>query len=184
MVPDHGLTLVVAPTSEPVTLGHAKSVCRVDTTDRDAEIAGYILAARQDVERITGRAIVTQTWRMTMDAFPAGAFELPLAPVASVTSITYTDAGGAEQTVAGANYALDATTTPARIALVNGASWPTTAAHPGAVKVLFVAGYDTASVPEPLRMAIALLTRFYLDANADDEKAAMRLLDRQRVHWQ
>jgi uncharacterized phiE125 gp8 family phage protein len=180
---NYGLQLVSGPTQEPVPLAFAKSVCKVDTADRDAEIAGYILTARQDVELITGRALLTQTWRMTLDAFPAGSFELPLAPVASVTSITYTDSAGAEQTVPGPNYVLDGTTTPARVVLAPGASWPAAAARPGAVKVLFVAGYDQASVPEPLRMAVALLTRFYLDANADDEKAAMRLLDRQRARW-
>lgn len=157
MSPDHGLQLVTGPTAEPVPLGVARAHCKIDGSDDDAVLTTYILAARTYVERITGRALMTQTWRMTVDEFPEYSLELPLSPVASVSSVTYLDAAGATQTVSAATYVVDTSSVPARLALADGAAWPTPAVRPGAVSITFVAGGTLAEVPEPLRQAIVLL---------------------------
>ncbi len=91
----YGLTLVTAPTSEPISLDEAKIHCNVDLANayHEGKLQSLIKAAREKVETDTGRAIVTQTWDFTCDLFPSGvcAMHLPKSPVSSVTSVKYYD---------------------------------------------------------------------------------------------
>ena len=63
--------LVSGPATEPVSLAEAKLHLRVDFSDDDALISAYIIAARQKAESITRRALITQSWNLVMDQFPA-----------------------------------------------------------------------------------------------------------------
>ena len=67
----YGLVPIVAPYAEPVHLDDAKLHLRVEVTDDDALIRTLIVAARNHAEIFTGRALVTQTWDLKLDAFPA-----------------------------------------------------------------------------------------------------------------
>jgi len=64
------LELVTGPSVEPVTRDETKQHCRIDTTADDAYIDGLITGARDFVERLTRRAIITQTWRLVFDRWP------------------------------------------------------------------------------------------------------------------
>ena len=155
-----GLTLVTAPAAEPLTTAEAKTHLRVDNSEDDVYIGALITAARQEVERYTGRALVTQTWDLTLDAFPwgNGPIWLPRPPVQSVTSISYVDDAGATQTWATANYRVDITGETARIEPAWSLNYPTTRGIVAAVTVRFVAGYGAAAaVPALMVHAIKLL---------------------------
>ena len=76
-------TLIAGPGEEPVTLADAKAFCRIDSSDEDALVSALIAAARLQVESLTGRALVTQTWRLTMTCAPR-LVELPVIPAASL----------------------------------------------------------------------------------------------------
>ena len=111
------------------------------------------------MEAVTWRALIQQTWVLTLPAFPAVIY-LPKPPTASVTSIAYIDTAGASQTLSTDIYALDSRQEPARIVTKFGQVWPATRAqNENAVTVTFVAGYgaSASSVPEPLRHAVRLL---------------------------
>jgi uncharacterized phiE125 gp8 family phage protein len=58
--------LIAGPGEEPVSLAEAKAFCRIDGTDEDALVSALITAARLHVESITGRALLTQTWRLIL----------------------------------------------------------------------------------------------------------------------
>ena len=60
----------VAPATEPVTLAEAKAYLRLQHDSEDALLAGLVRAAREEVERSTGAALIDQHWRMTLDAWP------------------------------------------------------------------------------------------------------------------
>jgi len=64
------LTQTVDATTEPVTLAEAKQHARIEITDDDTLISGMITGARQLVERMTNRALITQTWQLTLDQWP------------------------------------------------------------------------------------------------------------------
>ncbi len=93
--------------------------------------------------------------RFTADAFGT-ALVIPVSPVISISSVTYVDADGATQTLAGSAYALiDKTETPT-LYPVYGTEWPTVRDFPGSVVVTFDAGYGEAmeDIPAPLRQAV------------------------------
>jgi uncharacterized phiE125 gp8 family phage protein len=152
------LKLFAAAGTQPVTLAEAKAHLRVDTTDEDALITAFIVAATEMAEQHTGRALMTQTWDMTLDKFP-DALELTRTPVQTITSVTYYDTAGALQTLAAPGYVLDAADGDdyAHITPAYGSEWPATRDQVNAVSVRYVAGYaNAAAVPESIKAWIKL----------------------------
>jgi uncharacterized phiE125 gp8 family phage protein len=147
-------TLVTPAASQPVTLTEAKAQCRVLHTDEDTFLTGLIAAATAHVEKQTGRAILPQTWRLTLERFE-DEITLPQSPLRSVASVKYLDAAGAEQTLPSSFYVADTTSTPGRIVLAADKDWPVTADSPNAVVIEYEAGY--AAAPAPIKHAILLL---------------------------
>lgn len=170
------LTLVTAPAAKPLTLAEAKAHLRVDGSDDDDLITALIAAATAHIDGRDGwlnRALVSQTWDLTLDAFPGanrfnpyGAIQVPLPPLISVTSITYVDTAGATQTLSSSLYTVDVKSTPGRIVPAYGKTWPSTRDQVNAVTVRFVAGYadsgaspaDPAdNVPQAIKQAMLLM---------------------------
>lgn len=189
------LELVEAPAAEPVSLAEVRTqIGRASGfTDHDTMLTGMISAARELVESITGRALVTQTWDWVLDGFPGAVgrpLRLPLPPCQSVTSITYVDTAGATQTWASSLYQVDNPTGPraqhARIQPAYGQTWPSTRREMGAVTVRFVAGYEDSGgspaevvdAPQPLKQALLMLIAHWYDHR--DAVAALQL---QPVPW-
>lgn len=83
------------PALEPVSLTEARAHLRVTSTAEDALIERLVAAARAEIERLTRRALVLQGWRLYLDAWPPGrVVRLPVAPVASIDSVTVYDGDG------------------------------------------------------------------------------------------
>jgi uncharacterized phiE125 gp8 family phage protein len=165
-----GLTLITAPLTYPVTLAEAKAQCRVDSDDENALLDGLIAAATDYVEQYTGRAIIAQTWRVTLDEFTTSLL-LPKGPVQTVTHVRYFDSEGAEQTVLAGDYTLDNASDPAWVVINSDASWPETQSGVNMVKVTFVSGYP--AVPAAIKQAILLLIGQWFDQRADVSEKAM-----------
>lgn len=146
------------PAAEPLSLTEAKLHLREPSAADDALVTALIAAARSQVENYVHRALITQTRELKLDCFPA-CIELPFPPVASVTSVKYTDLNGAEQTVAGGDLDTDVNSSPGRVQPAYGSTWPSTRPGFNAVRVRYVCGYGAAGsdVPEPLRYAMRLL---------------------------
>ena len=157
------LIRIAAPASEPLDLATAKLHCRVDGNDDDALVTALIIAAREQAEHETGRALITQTWELVHDVFP-DAFVLRKAPIQSVTSIKYLDSTtGAEQTLAPADYLLDKDSEPGYVVPGYGKAWPDSYAVPNAVRCRYVCGYgDAAAVPQAIKqwMLLAIGTMY------------------------
>jgi uncharacterized phiE125 gp8 family phage protein len=149
---------ITAPALEPVTLSEAKLHVRVDGSTEDALITALIVAARQLVEEQSGLALITQTWEIRLDAWPALLY-LPRAPLLGVTSVTYTDDAALTATLAATAYTLRTGTQPGSL-LFDADLLPTvTLADVAGVKVRYTAGYGAAAanVPQAIRQAILLL---------------------------
>lgn len=87
--------LVTPPASLPVTVAEARDHCRVDHTDEDAMLTAYISAAVAHLDGwrgVLGRAIMPQTWAVTVD--DAGDYVLPMPDVTAAeidgTALTIT----------------------------------------------------------------------------------------------
>ncbi len=174
------LKLITAPATEPVTLTEAKLQIRQDGSDEDALITGLIATVRSHVETITRRALITQTWELVLDQFPAeDEMEIPLPPLQSVTSLKYKDDAGVENTFALSNYYVDVDSLPGRLVLLTGITWPSTTLYAAnAIRTRFVAGYAAAAnVPAPIKQAILLLVgHYYENREAVTELAGIQLL--------
>lgn len=155
------LALVTGPSLPVVSVAEVKEQSRISETEEDDLIESYIDAATAYLDGrdgILARALVTQTWDYSLPWFPAeSCIALPLAPVQSITSITYKDENGNPQTFAGANYFLsgDKNWQP-QVHLAYNATWPSARDEPDAVTIRAVYGY--AVVPKPIKQAVVLLT--------------------------
>ncbi len=144
--------LITSSTAEPVTLAEAKLHLRVDDNADDVLIGALITAARQHAEHDTRRALVTQTWKLVLDAFPESVITLDRAPVSAVVSVVYTDLNGVSQTLAPGGYQLDAVTEPCRLVPAYGNRWPATREQINAVAVTYTCGYGAPeAVPESIK---------------------------------
>lgn len=162
-----GLTRTTAPTVEPITRAEAKAHSRVTVSDDDEYIDALIEATRDRIENHTKRALLTQTWRLTLDSFPLGRRDiiLPWSPLQSVTSITYVDTDGNTQTWASSNYSVDTGATPGRVRLAYDVLYPSIRHQPNAVTIIFVAGYGSAAsaLPAGIVHACKILCGHYYD---------------------
>lgn len=182
------LTLVTAPAALPVTLSEAKAQLRVDHSDEDALISALIASAVAQIDGPDGigYAMQAQTWRLTLDAFPA-VIRLPMRPVVSVSAITYVGSDDVTATFPAESYRVVIAGGTALIEPVHGVSWPSTKDVLGAVNITFVAGVGA---PDPLKLAILMMiTDAYENRAAQDAKdlkpnrAVESILSRYRVGW-
>ena len=169
-----GLKTIIAPVQEPVTLQEVKEYLRVDDATDERVVRPFIETARRFCEEHTGRALMTQTLQLFIDAFEdrydplwegmrTGPYlnyyknyvVLPRSPVTSVTHVkTYNDSDEAT-TFAASNYYLDNVREPSRVVLRTGETFPTSLRVANAIEVQYVTGYTSAyNVPEPIRLGI------------------------------
>lgn len=151
-------TLVtVEPAEEPLTVAEAREQCLIDDAEFDGSLSGFIAAARQHVEAWTGLKLVTQTVVMRADSFKVLA-RLPVAPIASVSSVTYLDSDGVEQTLSTDVYETVLIGQAPTIRLKLDQAWPSYRPVSDAVRVTAVAGYGlAAAVPDDIKQAMRLL---------------------------
>jgi uncharacterized phiE125 gp8 family phage protein len=142
----------------------------------DSLITDLITTARQHVENVLRRSLITQTWDLWLDAFPYRDYiEIPLPPLVSITSIKYYDTANTEYlfplapAAASTAYYVDVISNPGRIGLAYGVQWPqmTLRSYNG-VDITFVSGYGAAaSVPKAIKQAMLLLiAHFYENREA------------------
>jgi uncharacterized phiE125 gp8 family phage protein len=148
--------VTVDPAAEPVTLAEVKQQCEIDHDDRDDLLDSYITAARQHVEKYCASPLVTQTVVLRAGSF-RDLGRLPVGPIQSVTSVTYLDGTGAEQTLSTDVYEAVLIGLEPSIRLKVNQSWPSALSVIDAVRVTAIAGYGAAGViPVPIKQAIML----------------------------
>jgi uncharacterized phiE125 gp8 family phage protein len=152
------LRVVTPPSSEPITLAEAKKHLRLEGDEDDDYVGTCILAARQHVEEVCWRGVVTQTREAVLERFPDGeAAVLPGGNLQSIDSVTYLDAAGDPRVMEDTEYETDDVSVPGRLVLAHGAAWPATRCQWDAVRVRYVVGWDVADVPAPIKQAVLLL---------------------------
>jgi uncharacterized phiE125 gp8 family phage protein len=152
--------LLTGPAVEPVSLAEAKAFLRVEHDDDDDVIAALVTAARSYAEAQTRRALITQSWRLTRDAWPeTGRIAVRPAPLQSLEAARVHDGGSEPVVLDVAGFFPDV----AGSQLVFAPSYESWALpRPGraaGIELDVTLGYGDAAVdvPEPLRQAIRLL---------------------------
>jgi len=186
-----GLALSVAPTVEPVTAAELHLHMRT-TPAEFPDAAAYITDARSEIETRTGVAMLTQSWRLALDRWPAGgeswwdgtrdgsiaelysnaqrSIALPRWPLASVTSVKVYDEASNETSVTVADtFDVDPYSIPGRMTLKAGQTWPIGLRAANAIEIIFVAGYTSAAnVPPPLKRAVKQLAAYNHSHRGDE----------------
>lgn len=125
-------------------------------------ITSIIQAAREHVEDITRRALLTQTWELYLDEFPEDDFiKIPFGNLASVTSVIYKNSDGTETTMTVTTDYLVETNGEGigRIVLPYGESWPSDTLYPSnPITIKFVCGWTAANlIPKTIIAALKLI---------------------------
>lgn len=156
--------LVTAPLVEPLQKTEVKAHLRVDFADDDAYIDSLIVAAREQVEHETKRALATQTWDLYRDWFSCQ-MRLPFGNLQSVASIKYFDTEGVEHAVDPSVYHVVTWEDPGRVVQAYGKSWPSaTLRTVGGVVIRFTCGYGTpAAIPAALKQSMLLRIGHWYD---------------------
>lgn len=180
--------LITPPASLALSLADAKDALKIDTDDQDAQVEAWVAGITAHAEHLTGRAFVTQGWRVTLDAFPA-AIELPHPPIIAVASVKFIDTNGVQQTLNPSDYVLDKESEPGYLVPAPGKSWPATSGQVNAVQVEYTCGYGlAASIPKSINLYLVAKLREQYDPAIKADKGTVqscfldRLLDRETVH--
>jgi uncharacterized phiE125 gp8 family phage protein len=158
----------------PVTLVDAKKQCELGDSDttHDDHIIRLIKAATDDVERHTRRALITQTWRLSLREIPYtgphhkpnyGRIYLPRPPLVGITSIQYVDDNGATQTLSSSLYQVTADASPAYVEPAYSEVWPVLRPETAeAIKITYTAGFgdDPEDIPAQYQNVIFELVAF------------------------
>ncbi len=160
-------TVVITPPDPIVTLDEAKLQLRIELDDasEDVVIEGLIAAATGTIDGPNGwlgRSLGQQTLELRGSCF-LPRFELLYGPVTSLTSVTYLDASGQEQTAPADGYFFEAGGFVRPIL-----GWPgSLAIRSDSVRIRYVAGWPAGdggawTGPTPIKHAIMMMvTRLY-----------------------
>jgi uncharacterized phiE125 gp8 family phage protein len=151
------------PGAEPVTLAEVKAHLRLGHASEDGLLASLIRMAREEVERATGIAMISQTWRLVLDRWPRnGTVLIARHPVQAVLSVTAYGADGEGALVPPSAYQVDARSRPARIHFDDR---PAPLRGMNGIEIDFSAGYGEAGadVPDTLKRAMLHLTAHWYE---------------------
>jgi len=170
--------LVMTPAIEPVSLADAKLWLREDLNDEDQLIQALIVSARMTVEAYTRRFLVTQGWRLILDAWPfsvstSSMFAIPFAPFQTVDAVRVYDQNDVSQLVSSIGYRAASASDSGRI--IFRSAPPTPGRSADGIEIDFTVGYGSLAdqTPEPLRRAILNLVAHWRERRGDDADDAL-----------
>lgn len=178
------LRLITAPnvtTGLPVSVADAKTACRFDPTELDADIAEMILDAAKLIEHETGQCLMAQTWEVSLDVFTPE-IRLDRVPVTGIIAVIYRDTSGVEHAMPPTDYVVDVGDGygPHYLLPAYGTDWPATRDAANAVRVRYTAGYASpADVPTHLKRLVKTYVRMMID---DPAQLAGRLTDIDKIY--
>lgn len=133
-------------------------------TVQDAVLESFLRAAIAAIEARTGKALIQRAFTLTVEQWRDPAAQgLPVAPVVEVTSVTLTDAGGAEELVDPGDYRLSRDAQHPQLRPTGGAL--PVIPRGGSAAIGFDAGFAAswAGLPADLGQAVMLLAAHYYE---------------------
>jgi uncharacterized phiE125 gp8 family phage protein len=155
--------LLAPPTREPLTLVETKAFLRVEHDDDDAVIAALIAAARVHVEGMTRRALLLQTWRFTLDAWPpSGCFAPRIGPLTTLVAARVHDASGEAHAIDTEQFVIDS---GANVIAAPCFAIPAPGRAKAGLELDVICGFGAAAedVPGDLRQALRMLIAHWYD---------------------
>jgi len=167
------LQLITAQTDWAVELPEVKKHLRHTEDTDDAYIQELIYSVQDQLKGEYDLYLNAETYDLLLDKFPKE-IEIWAWPIASITSVKYTDADGATQTVDSDDYTTDLFSKPARI--VHDSGWPMPGTYLNAVQVRFITGFTSpAVIPADIKSAIYLIINDRWDNREDKGRRFPRI---------
>lgn len=172
-----------APTVKPVELFELKDHLGISDSDRDPLLSGYLSTAIEHIESMTGRKLITQTWKLVLDG-PVRNIKLPYGRLQSVSSIVYIDSDEASTTMATSDYYVGGVgTDEGNISLVSTFSFPNLYDYEP-ITITFICGYGVASdVPEAFKTAILLFAEDLFLGGKDNQETVENIYTPKIITW-
>jgi uncharacterized phiE125 gp8 family phage protein len=148
---------ITTPVAQAFDLSELKLHCRIDHPDDDMALARFGKAAASELEAYAQVALIDQTIRLTLDAWPRSlTLALPIAPVIDALSVV--------MTVDGQAFDAYSVTTGQRPALRLSGERPC-----GLIVIEYLAGFGPALTDLPADLANAILDQacVYFDLRGD-----------------
>lgn len=161
------VSLITAPAELPVSAAelrlHHLWTIYPETTDEYLEF--LIKAATNHIETTTWRKLVSQTWRLYLDAWPVGGIELPFGAASSVGAVRWLDADANDTTARVTYDYIPAIFGDFPMVIEGIDGWPSSELYPvDPIRVDFVAGFGAAAdVPADIRQAIQMLAAHWYE---------------------
>jgi uncharacterized phiE125 gp8 family phage protein len=165
--------LLTPPASEPLTLVEAKAFLRVEHGDDDDVITALIAAARQHVEAMTRRALLLQTWRFTLDAWPPSECFAPrIGPLTMLAAARIYDTGGDTHAIDTEQFVIDR---GANVIVAPCLAIPVPGRAKAGLELDVICGFGAAAehVPGDLRQALRMLIAQWYDNRVATGEGAM-----------
>jgi len=175
------------PTTEPITVEELKTFARIDGTEEDILLQGFIEAARISSENYLARSLISQTITMKMDWWSGEVVKLPRPPLISITAVETLDEDDTATAYAASNYYAITTADPGQLIIRQGKTFPlNTERDHGGYQIRFIAGYGTSlsDVPKSIRTGLLLwATEIYENrvVSTEPPPEARTLFDMYRV---
>ena len=170
--------LITAQTDWAVELPEVKKHFRIDDTADDAYLQELIYSVQDQLKEEYGLYLNSETYDLLLDNFTP-TIEIWMWPIASVTSVKYTDGNGDTQTVDSSNYTTDLFAKPGRIKPIDSYTWPIPRVSINAVQVRFVTGFTSpAVIPADIKSAMYLIMKDRFDNREDKGRRFPRISER------
>ena len=190
-------------TLNPITLEEIKDHLQIERgeTGSDEVLKGLRTASVEMAQNITGRKLMTQTWKVYFDDWPSGDYmELPFTPLSTAgivsTGIKFTNSTSGSTHLGSTAWSMDFVSEPPRVVLENNESWPTvTLHHNNPIEVEAVYGYAASSdIPRSIKHAMLLMIGHWYENREDTiigagqvvheiPSGSRALLEMYRVKW-
>ena len=152
------LVKIGAAANEAVTVAELKTHCRISHTADDTYLGTLRIAAREQVEKDLGMVIASQAYRLHTEANFTSVVCLPVQPVQSISSVTYTDVNHVSQTLSTSNYSLKAHRDPPEVEFDGSLPVGTD------VVINFLAGFAPDTVPALTKQAVLFLAASWYES--------------------
>lgn len=165
-------TLITGALQKPITLEEVKQRSRIDGDDLDNDLCSFINAVTLIAEKITGRDLLTKTYKGYLDCFPCNSqgIQIRKSKLQTIVSIQYL-VDNVLTTFDSSNYYITDKQEFSEIWLFDEKLYPINADinRKQVIEITFTAGYGSKPCDIPLDFKNAMLTHVnYLNENRGD----------------
>ena len=142
--------VTVPPLIEPVTVNELKEFARIDSTDEDTTLLGFIKASRHGIEQYLGRSLIRQTITVSLDTWSYSVLKLPRPPLLDVFEVRTIDEDDVPTIYDYSNYYIRTDIEPGQIVIKSNSSFPINDERSyGGFEVEYWAGYGSSASDVP-----------------------------------